>query len=89
MTPEERHVLEEQFIARLRERWKHGGSVYGEVSFRLPPLATAEEILQEVEDLAGWAFILWCQISERLGAVLVAVEKSRLPGTGREDRRGG
>lgn len=65
----DRATLEDEFVARLRERWKQGAIEYGDESFGLPIHCTAAEILQEVEDVAGWAFVAWVQMRERLGVV--------------------
>jgi len=68
----DRLELEDEFVRRLRERWKRGAEAYGDSSFRRPVTATAEEILQEVEDIAGWAFIAWCQLRQRLAVIVSA-----------------
>jgi hypothetical protein len=63
---------EDAFVARLRERWKKGAEEYGDASFEAPLLRTSEEMLQEIEDIAGWAFIAWCQLHRRLQRLVIA-----------------
>jgi hypothetical protein len=58
-----------QFWLRLRERLEAGARAYGEASFRREATELAGEIEQELVDVCGWAFILWCRL-RRLGAVL-------------------
>jgi len=60
----ERELVE--FWLRLRERLEAGARNYGEVSFRREPAELAGEIEQELLDVCGWAFVLWCRL-RRLG----------------------
>jgi len=62
-----------QFWLRLRERLEAGAQSYGDASFRRKPAELASEIEQELLDVCGWAFILWCRLRRlaplvRLGA---------------------
>jgi hypothetical protein len=62
-----------QFRLRLRERLEAGAQSYGDASFRRKPAELASEIEQELLDVCGWAFILWCRLRRlaplvRLGA---------------------
>jgi hypothetical protein len=65
MTPKSDQAITEQydqFTARIRERLEMGRKVYGDTSFELPPPALVEEIRQEVLDVAGWAFVMYCRL---------------------------
>jgi len=56
----ERELME--FWLRLHERLEAGARNYGEVSFRRDPAELAGEIEQELLDVCGWAFVLWCRL---------------------------
>lgn len=58
--------LQAEFVERLRQRWARGAREYGDSSFTLPLPETAEQILGEIEDVAGWSLIAWQQVRERL-----------------------
>jgi hypothetical protein len=58
-----------RFWLRLRERLEAGARSYGDASFRREPAELAGEIEQELLDVCGWAFVLWCRLG-RLRAVL-------------------
>jgi hypothetical protein len=58
-----------EFWLRLRERLEAGARSYGDASFRREPVELAVEIEQELLDVCGWAFVLWCRL-RRLQAVL-------------------
>lgn len=73
--PGERARLEKQFVAMLRKRWKSGARTYGDGSFYRPVPETVDQILDEVADIAGWAFVLWVQLKLRLDAVALAGRK--------------
>ena len=62
-----------QFWLRLRERLEAGARSYGDGSYRRELAELAGEIEQELLDVCGWAFILWCRLRRlaplvRLGA---------------------
>ncbi len=67
--PIDRAALEAEFVERLRQRWARGARDYGDASFHAAPDVTVGEILSEVEDVAGWAFVLWVSLRQRLHAV--------------------
>lgn len=67
--PIDRAALEREFVERLRQRWARGARDYGDASFHAAPDVTVGEILSEVEDVAGWAFVLWVSLRQRLHAV--------------------
>ena len=54
-----------RFVARLRGRLEAGAATYGDTSFQRPATDLVEEIQGELEDVAGWALLLWVRI-ERL-----------------------
>lgn len=57
------HAAEWQaFSAALRRRLVAGERLYGERSFRRPCRALAREVEEELLDVCGWAFILWCRL---------------------------
>jgi len=58
-----------RFWLRLRERLEAGERSYGEASLRREPAELAGEIEQELLDVCGWAFVLWCRVRQ-LGAGL-------------------
>jgi len=55
-----------RFWLRLRERLEAGAQSYGDASFRREPAELAGEIEQELLDVCGWVFVLWCRL-RRLG----------------------
>jgi hypothetical protein len=71
-----RKELEDMFVEHLRARWAKGQAEYGDKSFDVPVFNTVQEILQEIEDLAGWSFILWCQVRSRMLGVRIATTDS-------------
>lgn len=70
MSTPERKRLEAKFFLALRARLAKGDVEYGDKSFDSPLLP--EEILEEIVDIAGWAFVLWVQMQERLGRLETA-----------------
>jgi hypothetical protein len=58
-----------EFWLRLRERLEAGARSYGDVSFTREPTELASEIEQELLDVCGWAFILWCR-ARKLACVM-------------------
>ena len=51
-----------EYQRRIRLRIKQGAQEYGDTSFLSSPLALIEEIQQEIEDIAGWGFLLWTRL---------------------------
>lgn len=49
------------FSDRLRKRWADGAKRYGDQSFATPMTETCRQIMEELEDVPGWAFVLWIQ----------------------------
>lgn len=48
----------------VRDRLLIGAEQYGDTSFGASPDKLLGEIQQELLDVTGWAFILWCRINE-------------------------
>lgn len=55
----------DRYLIRLRARLEAGASEYGDASFAKSTPSLLDEIQQELEDVSGWAFILWAKL-ERL-----------------------
>lgn len=72
-----------QFMARVRERLAQGEREYEGRSFERPAHELAEEIEQELEDVAAWSYIAWTRV-RRLRAALDRLEASG-PNGGGED----
>lgn len=53
-----------QFTKHVRERLEAGRETYGDISFQRPREELVDEICQELLDVAGWAFILYCRVSD-------------------------
>lgn len=68
--------LQQEFVRRLQRRLARGAEEYGDASLKRPLAETVEEMLQEVEDIAGWAFVMWVQLRTRLNAVVQAAQRS-------------
>lgn len=70
MTPLSDAAIEKfpEFAAKVRGRLDNGRRDYGDSSFERPLLQLIEELKQELEDQAGWAFIAWARMAalERL-----------------------
>lgn len=54
------------FVQQLRERLEAGAREYGDQSFVRPVAAIVAELEQELVDLPGWTYILWCQAARKL-----------------------
>ncbi len=50
------------FTGAVRARLDKGQAEYGGASFQRPPEELVDEIAEELEDVAGWAFVLWVRI---------------------------
>jgi len=46
----------------VRYRLLVGAQQYGDGSFLRPPSELLEEISEELMDVVGWSFILWCRV---------------------------
>jgi len=56
----------DDFVQQLRERLEAGAREYGDQSFVRPVSAIVAELEQELVDLPGWTYILWCQAARKL-----------------------
>jgi hypothetical protein len=48
-----------EYWRRVTRRVKKGQAEYGDASFLSSPVELLDELQQEVEDIAGWGYILW------------------------------
>jgi hypothetical protein len=64
------------FVAHVHSRLEAGARAYGDKSFAASPEALVLEVQQELEDVCGWAFVLWV----RLEAIREALEAARSHG---------
>lgn len=64
--------LTAEFFEKLRSALERGAAEYGDASFTKPN--TADEILEEVVDIAGWAFVFYVQLKRRLLACEEALQ---------------
>ena len=53
-----------RFMATVARRMKKAGAEYGDRSWSSSPVHLIAEVKQEVEDIAGWSFILWHRLDE-------------------------
>jgi hypothetical protein len=56
----------DDFVQQLRDRLEAGAREYGDQSFVRPVSAIVTELEQELVDLPGWTYILWCQAARKL-----------------------
>src|ERR1017187_7054889 len=52
------------FIESIQKRLKVGERDYGDSSFEVPLVELVDEIQQELEDVAGWSFIMWSRLRQ-------------------------
>lgn len=50
------------FVQAVEARLEAGAAAYGDRSFERPAGELVGEIAEELEDVAGWAFVLWCRM---------------------------
>lgn len=72
-TPAPESSLRRQFLDALAARLEVGAKDYGNQSFRRPE--TAEELLDELLDVAGWAYVSWVRMRIRLREIELAADK--------------
>lgn len=58
-----------RFVARVRARLEVGATTYGDSSFLRPTAELVDELMQEVEDIAGWGLLLWIRLDDLRGRV--------------------
>lgn len=64
----------DRFVSRLRTRLAAGAVTYGDTSFTRPAGGLVDEVMQELEDVAGWSLLLWVRLDRLRGQVERAVE---------------
>jgi hypothetical protein len=52
----------DRFVVHLRARLEAGAKTYGDSSFRRPASQLVDEVMQELEDVAGWSVLLWIRL---------------------------
>ena len=57
------------FVSAVASRLCAGEREYGNRSFARPPVELVGEIAEELEDVAGWAYILWRRLRELRAAL--------------------
>jgi hypothetical protein len=71
-----------EFVSVVRSRLEVGTQAYGDASFEAPLGTLAGEIEEELLDVVGWGFILWCRM-RALKAKLDGIEaRTRFAGPG-------
>lgn len=73
MEPTHSAAVQAEFLGALEGRLTAGAAEYGDASFHRA--GTAEEILDEILDVAGWAFVAWVQMRIRLQGLELAAQK--------------
>lgn len=58
------------FAERLRKRWAGGAKRYGDASFRATMAETCRQVMEELEDVPGWSFVLWLQARMHCGEAI-------------------
>lgn len=53
-----------KYFQLMEKRLRGGADQYGDISFSSDPTKLCEELEQEVLDIAGWSFPLWCRIQD-------------------------
>lgn len=53
-----------QFVAAVGARLEQGRREYGDRSFSRHPLTLLREIEEEIEDIAGWAYVMHRRVKQ-------------------------
>lgn len=53
------------FTDVLFKRLEAGEREYGDVSFQRPMGELVDEVCEELLDVCGWSFVMWCRLQER------------------------
>jgi hypothetical protein len=53
-----------EYFRLIIKRLRTGADQYGDGSFSADPAKLCEELEQEVLDIAGWSFPIWCRIQD-------------------------
>ena len=56
------HTHWHEFVTTIEGRLDVGEKEYGDTSFTSPPAETIREITEELLDVVGWSYILWCKL---------------------------
>lgn len=59
----------DRFVARVRARLEVGATIYGDSTFLRPTAELVDELMQEVQDIAGWGLLLWIRLDELRGRI--------------------
>lgn len=54
------------YACEVRDKLLIGASTYGDASFKRKPQELLTEVMEELKDVSGWAFILWCRCQDLL-----------------------
>ena len=57
----------EKFFGNVSARLATGEREYSGQSFGKSPEELRQEVREEIEDICGWAFILWCRVQDLEG----------------------
>ncbi len=57
-----RRKVFQRFVDAVAERLEQASVIYGDRSFSRDPAKLLREIEEELLDVCGWSFILWCRI---------------------------
>jgi len=75
MNPDPSIPTLDEFFDVLRARLAKGAAEYGDKSFAKPTPTSAAEILEEILDVAGWAFVHWVAMRRRLHELDLAAQR--------------
>lgn len=59
-----------EFSRRVKARLAKGAESYGNKSFGRPMVETCRQIAEELEDVAGWLYVLWIQARIKCGEAI-------------------
>lgn len=76
-----RAELQVEFVRTLLAKLDAGARDYGEVSFHKPLPQTADELLAELVDWAGWAFVAWVNLKIRFHHITLKADELDPPKT--------
>jgi hypothetical protein len=75
-------VAFEEFTTRVLARLDKGRQAYGDRSFDRAPGELLAEIREELEDVCGWSFVLWCRLADLEQALAERIAAAHLPAGG-------
>ena len=65
-----------EYVRQVESRLDMGRRNYGDASFSADPATLLTEIQAELEDVAGWSFVLWCRLQRLKKALRAAQERA-------------